>query len=323
MKSVFIDGQSGTTGQKIHSLLGALNNVSFITLADPKDPKLRQEAMNDSDITVLCLPDEESKNAVSKLHPKNNRTKILDCSSAFRVAQHWTYGFPELSAIQADDIRRAQLVSNPGCYATGAIAALNPLMRTPYQYNYRGESYVGILQPSWFSPTIIGFSGYSGGGKSMIQDFESSAQMPPVTAYSLSVNHKHEAEIQKHAGLLSCALQPVVMPVFKGMMIIIPIDRSQFLNRLDALSIRTILADYYSAIDNGHVSVMPYDPDANAKITPDDLPFDTGKGTLDNKVYLRVYGTPKSDKVSIVSTLDNLGKGAATQALQNLRLMLG
>ena len=321
MKSIFIDGQSGTTGQKIHTLVQHLTGVNIIIPDDPKNVVERQKCINQSDLTILCLPDDEAKKAVTFIHPDNQHTKILDCSSAFRTASGWVYGFPELSIDHSFEIAAARFVSNPGCYATGAVAALAPLMTAPQTYYYRGETY-GLIQQSQFLPTIIGLSGYSGGGKNMIKEFEDNQSPPIFTAYSLGRNHKHEKEIEVQTGLKQCSLQPAVLPIFKGMVVIVPIDRSQLLYRLDASAVSTILANHYGTVSGSKVSVLPHE-NGNARVDTSELPFHTGKDdTLDEHVYLRVHGNDQDSKITIVSMLDNLGKGAATQALQNIRLML-
>ena len=300
MATVFIDGEAGTTGLGIRDRLGAHGRVELRSI-DPdrrKDPDAKSELMRQVDVVILCLPDAASRDTVRIADGLGQAApKVLDASTAYRVAPDWTYGFPELEAGQAARIRAARRVSNPGCYATGAIALLHPLVKA------------GLI-PDDHPLTINAVSGYSGGGKSMIEDHEA-GRAPAFQLYGLEMEHKHLPEIQRFSGL---SMRPIFVPSVgnfrQGMAVSVPLH-------LDALPGRPKLADLESALKNHyeggeHVRVVPHD----GRVDPLG-PVDT------NAMQLRVAGSEPRRQAVLVATLDNLGKGASGAAVQNLELMLG
>jgi N-acetyl-gamma-glutamyl-phosphate reductase len=299
--SIFIDGAAGTTGLEIADRLTGRDDVQLILLEESrrKNPAARREALNDADAVVLCLPDDAAREAVALID--NPRTKVVDASSAHRVALGWVYGFPELERDRRAAIASATRVSNPGCYPTGFVALVRPLVRA------------GLLDPA--TPlTVNAVSGYSGGGKAMIAAFED-GDAPDATdtayrLYGLGLGHKHVAEMQEHAGLAHPPLfTPAVAHVYRGMIVEVPLPQSPPLEDL-----RGALAESYSG---GLVSV------ASAPVCGElaELPIERLAGT--DRVELFVFGSDAARQARLVAVLDNLGKGAAGAAVQNLNLMLG
>lgn len=300
--NVFIDGGAGTTGLEIADRLTGRSDLSVIRLdeARRKDPVARREALNDADAVVLCLPDDAAREAVSLID--NPRTRVIDASSAHRVSQGWTYGFPELEPGQRDRIADSKRVSNPGCYPTGFLALVRPLVRA------------GLLGPE--TPlTVNAVSGYSGGGKGMVAAFES-PEAPDATdtafrLYGLSLQHKHVAEMQSHAGLEQAPLfTPAVARTYRGMIVEVPLPAAPPLDEL-----RGALSESYA--NEALVSVATGDERAAlSEITIERL-------AGSDRVELFVLGNDKTRQARLVAVLDNLGKGAAGAAVQNLNLMLG
>lgn len=312
---VFIDGEHGTTGLEIRERLAGREGIHFVRLADGerKDARARAEALNAADIAILCLPDDAAREAVALV--VNDRTRIIDASSAHRTALGWTYGFPEFAAGQANAIAMAKRVTNPGCYPTGAIALLRPLIA-------RG------LMPAEHPVTINAISGYSGGGKAMIAAFEDEAAKDFTRArfrlYGLSLEHKHTEEIRVHSGL---ARRPLFVPSVgrfrQGMLVSVPLPLWALPKRPKASALHEALVEAYDGTE--FIDVPPYGEClaiGGASSLDARLPDPEGlNGT--NRLRLYVFGNDKREEVLLVAQLDNLGKGASGQAVQCLDLMVG
>jgi N-acetyl-gamma-glutamyl-phosphate reductase len=295
---IFIDGQAGTTGLGITQRLSAMPGISLVSLDEVhrKDAAARRGAMAQADLTVLCLPDEAAREAVA-LAPEG--TRILDASSAHRTAPGWAYGFPELGPVQAQEIARGRLVSNPGCYATGAIALLHPLIEA------------GILPPG-YDVTINGVSGYSGGGKAMIAAHEG-AGGPAFEAYALGLAHKHVPEIMLRSGLTRRPLfTPSVGHFAQGMLVCIPL----FLDRLPGTPAGHEIAEAYRERYDGAENIFVHPGIWSGTLRPEAL-----NGT--NRLEIFVCANGAHDHAVLIARLDNLGKGASGAAVQNIKLMLG
>jgi len=300
--TIFIDGESGTTGLQIREKLAGASGIELTSIAAEarKDPAAKRKIYEDVDVVILCLPDEAAKEAAKLIDSMGDKApRVIDASSAHRVAPGWTYGFPELIGGQDEAIARAKKVSNPGCYATGAIALLRPIVDA------------GIL-PRETPVSIPAVSGYSGGGKSMIEDFES-GKGPAFELYALGLEHKHIPEIQLYSGLTA---RPVFVPSVgnfrQGMLVSVPLH-------LDALPAKPTLADFKAAYDKrygGQKHFKVFAATGNARIEPESL-----NGT--NDIEIHVFGNEARRQAVLVAKLDNLGKGASGAAVQNLMLMLG
>lgn len=304
---VFIDGEAGTTGLEIRQRLDGRRDLTLIRLGEKhrKDPAARAEALNAADAVILCLPDEAAKEAVSLI--ANPEVRVIDASTAFRTANDWTYGFPEMDAAQRAAIKGARRVSNPGCYPTGAIALLRPLVRAG-------------LVPASAAISVNALSGYSGGGKSMIAAFEDKTSPQyteqPVRTYALTLAHKHVPEMQKHAGLSHPPLfAPTVGRYYRGMLVDVPLQLWSFPGKPKSADLRVALAEAYC--DEPFVHVAP----AEASAALDNL--DPERHNSSNAMTLYVFGNDKTQQARLVAVLDNLGKGASGAAVQNLNLMLG
>ncbi|MEP2829147.1 N-acetyl-gamma-glutamyl-phosphate reductase [Parvibaculum sp.] len=304
---VFIDGEAGTTGLQIRARLNGRDDLDFISLGEDKrkDADARKEALNEADIVILCLPDDAAKEAVSLIG--NARTRVIDASTAHRVADGWVYGFPEMSAEQRQVISGAARVTNPGCYPTGAIALVKPLVDA------------GLVPEGW-PLTVNAVSGYSGGGKQMIAEFED-ADAPGHTkeayrAYALSLAHKHVPEMQKNMGLQNPPLfTPNVGRYAQGMIVEVPLQLWALPGDVPLTALHETLAEAYDG--QRFVSLAPYDEiAATAKLDPEQL-----NGT--NELKLFVFGNPKTKQARLMALLDNLGKGASGQAVQCLNIMIG
>jgi len=298
---IFIDGEAGTTGLGIRARLKILPEIELFSLPhrQRKDPGAKKALLEEADIVVLCLPDEAAREAVAIAASLGEKSpRVLDTSTAHRVAKSWTYGFPELAHGQAKAIAKARLVANPGCYATGAIALLHPLVDK------------GLL-PADYPVSIHAVSGYSGGGKAMIADYERGSA-PAFEAYALGLEHKHVAEIERYARL---ARRPIFAPSVgnfaNGMLVCVPLFLDDLPHKPKGADLEAALAAHYAG--SAFVKVMPMD--ASGKIEPQSL-----NGTDD--LELRVFANESRGHAMLVAKLDNLGKGASGAALQNLRLML-
>ncbi|KQR83982.1 N-acetyl-gamma-glutamyl-phosphate reductase [Sphingomonas sp. Leaf343] len=299
MTSVFIDGAAGTTGLDIRERLAGRTDLSVVTLdeARRKDPAARAEALNDADFVILCLPDEAAKEAVALI--ASDRPRVIDASSAHRVAPGWTYGFPELEPDGAERIASARRVSNPGCYPTGFLALVRPLVRA------------GLLPVDW-PVTVNAVSGYSGGGKAMIAEYEDQATPPALRAYALDLAHKHVPEMTVHAGLTHPPLfAPAVAALRQGMLVEVPLNLGALSSRPTVAAVRDVLAQAYE----GQPLV------AVADDGPGGVAIEEHAGT--DRLTLRVRGNDVTGQVRLIATLDNLGKGAGGAAVQNLNIMAG
>ncbi len=298
MTTVFIDGAVGTTGLEIRERLAGRTDLSVVTLDEErrKDPRARAEALNDADFVILCLPDDAAREAVALV--RNDRTRIVDASSAHRVAPGWTYGFPELEPDGVERIATARLVSNPGCYPTGFLALIRPLVRA------------GLLAPD-ATLSVNAVSGYSGGGKAMIAEYErpGAAAFRP---YALDLAHKHLPEMTRHAGLARAPIfAPAVANTYRGMVIEVPLAMAELTGAPSPTEVEGVLRAAYA--DAPLVTVAPGD---GATVAIED---DAGT----DRLTLRLCGNEATGQARLIATLDNLGKGAAGAAVQNLNLMAG
>jgi N-acetyl-gamma-glutamyl-phosphate reductase len=296
MTTVFIDGAAGTTGLDIHERLAVRTDLQVVTLPDDrrKDAAARAEALNDADFVILCLPDDAAREAVALI--RSDRTRVIDASTAHRVAAGWTYGFPEL--IGGDAVAAAARVSNPGCYPTGFLALVAPLVRA------------GLIPADW-PLTVNATSGYSGGGKTMVAEYREGGA-PAFRAYALGLAHKHLPEMRTHAGLAHAPIfAPAVAATYSGMVVEVPLH----LHALPATPSIPALREALAAFFAGQPLVTVAADDAAT------IAIEEHAGT--DRLTLRVCGNPATGQARLVATLDNLGKGAGGAAVQNLNLMAG
>ncbi|MFA5950668.1 MAG: N-acetyl-gamma-glutamyl-phosphate reductase [Hyphomicrobium sp.] len=305
--SVFIDGEAGTTGLEIRERLAALPAIEVKSIAADKrrDAKARQALMAEADLIVLCLPDDAAKEAVALASELGERApKIVDASTAHRVADGWAYGFPELDRDQEAKVRTAKRVANPGCYPTGAIALVRPLVDAGYI-------------PADFPISVNAVSGYSGGGKSMIESYEASKTAPAFELYGLSLEHKHVPELMRYTGLTR---RPIFVPSVgnfrQGMLVSVPLHLDLLTGRPSAKDLEAVLAKHYA--DAALVRVVP-----SSEIATSGGRIDALALNKTDKLELCVFANESYRHAVLVARLDNLGKGAAGAAVQNIKLMLG
>lgn len=298
---VFIDGAAGTTGLEIAERLTGRSEFALLTLDEEqrKDAAARREALNEADIAILCLPDEAARDAVALLDP-TARTRVIDASSAHRTAEGWCYGFPEL--VGAARIANARRVSNPGCYPTGFLALIAPLVR------------LGLLPADW-PYTVHAVSGFSGGGNALVERFKSARPAPAFRAYGLSMGHKHLSEMQVHGQLAHPPLfSPAVVDAYRGMVVEVPLPLSAMSGAADAAALRAALAEFYAGSPVVRVAGEE-ELIGELLLMPDAAPRDD--------LELFVFGSADGTQARLIARLDNLGKGASGAAVQSLNLMCG
>lgn len=301
-KSVFIDGAAGTTGLEIADRLAGRAEFTLITLDDDKrkDPVAKREALNDADFVILCLPDDAAKEAVAMT--TSAKTRVIDASTAHRVDPVWAYGFPEFRKGQRERIASARHVSNPGCYPTGFLGLVAPLVAA------------GLIPADW-PYSVNAVSGYSGGGKALIERFEAGEGADiGFRTYGLDLQHKHVPEMQTHAGLAHAPIfAPSVIKAFRGMVVEVPLPLAAMAGSGSPDALRAALAAHYA----GSPVVTVHDGSA-----PSELLIREAQEPSD-RLDLYVLGSPDGSQARLLAMLDNLGKGASGAAVQNLNIMAG
>jgi N-acetyl-gamma-glutamyl-phosphate reductase len=303
---IFIDGQHGTTGLQILDRLKNRPDIELLELplADRKDIGKRAEITKAADIAVLCLPDAAAKELVAAIGDSD--TTVIDASTAYRVAEGWTYGFPELAKDQRRKLLDSNRISNPGCYPTGAIAILRPLVDA------------GIVRAD-STPAVFGVSGYTGGGKELIAVHEDTPGVEPFGLYGLELTHKHVPEMKKYSHLQHAPLfVPSVGHYAQGMLITVPITRDIVAKKVTAKDVQQVLADYYAG--ETFVTTRPL---ADRQWLERDRFLRADRLVNTNTLELAVYGNEAEEQILAVASLDNLGKGASGAAVQCINLKTG
>lgn len=304
---VFIDGEAGTTGLQIRTRLEGRGDISLIRLEGDlrKDRAARSDALNSADAVILCLPDDAARESVSLI--TNENVRVIDASTAYRTAPGWVYGFAEMRPEQRSEIARAKRVSNPGCYPTGFIGLIRPLTDE------------GLLPKDW-PVTVNAVSGYSGGGKAMVNEFEDEGAenycTTPYRIYAMGLEHKHVDEMRVHGGLSHRPLfAPAVGRYYKGMLVEVPLQLWALPGAPTPRDLHDALVNAYK--DQHFVEVVSMEETEQMKLLDPEGLNDT------NRMKLHVFGNEAKGQVRLVAQLDNLGKGASGAAVQNLNIMMG
>ena len=300
---VYIDGKEGTTGLQIYDRLAAREDIDLLLISEDKrkDPAERKKFLNAADLVFLCLPDAAAVEAVSLI--ENGQTRVIDCSTAHRTAEGWVYGFPELGAEVREAVRTAKRVANPGCYATGFIALVAPLVKR------------GVL-PADAPLTCHALSGYTGGGKKLISVYEAVEREPELVSprhYAVHLDHKHIPEMVQACGLTrKPVFAPMVCDFPQGMVVTVPLYFDMFTGAQSLESLRALYNDYYAG--SRFVTVRPPEAPTCGFI---------GSNNLTGTNSLQIFVCGSGEQVMLCARLDNLGKGASGAAVQNMNIMLG
>jgi len=303
---LFIDGEHGTTGLQIRQRIAGRDDIEVLSIpeAERRNQSMREELLKEADIAILCLPDDAARESVALCADAG--TRIIDASTAHRVAEGWTYGFPEMDADQPAKIAKARYVANPGCWPQGPIAMLRPLVKA------------GLI-PADYPVTFTGITGYSGGGKAMIADYEEMGDTAPAyLPYGLTLSHKHLPELKKNALLARDPLMvPVVGDFAQGMLTMVPLQLSTLDTVPTGQQLHEAIADHYAAIPNSVVTVASY---ASIERSGD---IDPEINNNSDAMTLYVCTNDARAQAVLIAVYDNLGKGASGAAVQNLDLMIG
>ena len=300
---VYIDGKEGTTGLQIYDRLAGREDIELLVIDEDKrkDTGERKKLLNGADLAFLCLPDEAAVEAVGLI--ENPNTRVIDASTAHRTAEGWTYGFPELGAAQREAIQGAKRVANPGCYATGFIALVYPLVKK------------GLLDPGT-SLAVHALSGYTGGGKKMIAIYEAEEREPELVSprhYAVQLSHKHIPEMMKVCGLTRKPLfTPIICDFPQGMVVTAPLDLDMLVGSQSLESLRGMYQDFYAG--SRYVTIRPPEAPTCGFI---------GSNNLAGSNELQIFVCGNAEQVMLCARLDNLGKGASGAAVQNMNIMLG